>query len=95
MICLRTRVLLCELPWPWSWKPRVTASLVGRICSLHFVSVLWAYAVPGAVCCQSVPGASSHGRLGFFKCIVSAGTGTVFGMEHGWCGVANKIRVEG
>lgn len=46
-------------------------------------------------CVLPVLGASSHGRLGFFKYIVSAGTGTVFGLEHGWCGVTNKIRVEG
>lgn len=55
MICLRTRVLLCELPCSWSWSQ---GSLllwmdVSAVCSF-FALVLWAYAVLGAVCCWSL-----------------------------------------
>jgi hypothetical protein len=33
-----------------------------------------------------------HGRLRFFKVGVSGAVEVVFDLEHGWCGVTNKIR---
>lgn len=32
---------------------------------------------------------------GVFKFAVSDGAEMVFGLEHGWCDVTNKIRAEG
>lgn len=40
-----------------------------------------------------IPGALNHAcRLCFFKVSVSGAVEMVFGLEHGWCGVTNKIR---
>lgn len=45
---------------------------------------------PMDFCCfvLLIPGALSHGRLGFFIFGVSAGVGMVFGLECGWCVVS-------